>query len=64
MANHDITSGSVRERGKFVGIEDHLGGSGIPTRGLVTLWVVAAVVLAIGVVELYYRRDAADDRGP
>ena len=28
----------------------------IPTRGVVTLWIVAGVVLAIGLVEFYHRR--------
>ena len=36
----------------------------IPARGIIILWMVAAVVLVIGVVELYYRRGAANDRGP
>jgi hypothetical protein len=29
-----------------------------------SMWIVAGVVLAIGAIELYHRRDAADDRGP
>jgi hypothetical protein len=31
----------------------------VPTRGLVTLWAVAAIVLAIGVVEIYHRHGRA-----
>jgi len=34
----------------------------IPTRGIITLWIVAAVVLVIGFVELYYWRGAANDQ--
>jgi hypothetical protein len=33
---------------------------GIPTRGLITLWVVAVIVLGIGVIELAHR--ARSDR--
>jgi hypothetical protein len=36
----------------------------IPARGLVTLWVVAVIVLVIGVVELVHRRARADGPSP